>query len=150
MGLFSFIENVGKKIFSSEKPEEKVTKIHDEIKSMDLPAHVSVEVDGKNVKISGNATDQATKEKIILAVGNIHGIDSVQEDIVVPEAKATAQFVTVKTGDTLSKIAKETYGDANKYHIIFAANKPMLKDADDIYPGQKIRIPALENETVIS
>ena len=49
---------------------------------------------------------------------------------------------TVKPGDSLSKIAKEFYGDANKYNQIFEANRPMLKDADEIYPGQRLRIPA--------
>ena len=46
-------------------------------------------------------------------------------------------------GDTLSAIAKEFYGDANKYPVIFEANKPMLSHPDKIYPGQKLRIPAL-------
>ena len=49
---------------------------------------------------------------------------------------------TVQSGDTLSKIAKEFYGSANKYQQIFEANKPMLKDPDKIYPGQVLRIPA--------
>jgi len=48
---------------------------------------------------------------------------------------------TVEKGDTLSKIAKEMYGDASKYPVIFEANKPMLKDPDKIYPGQVLRIP---------
>lgn len=52
-----------------------------------------------------------------------------------------SQFYTVKSGDTLSKIAKEFYGEANKYTQIFEANKPMLKDPDKIYPGQMLRIP---------
>lgn len=55
--------------------------------------------------------------------------------------EATSQFYTVKSGDTLSKIAKEFYGEAGKYPQIFEANKPMLKDADKIYPGQMLRIP---------
>jgi nucleoid-associated protein YgaU len=46
------------------------------------------------------------------------------------------------SGDTLSKIAKEAYGDANAYMKIFEANKPMLSNPDKIYPGQKLRIPA--------
>jgi len=54
-----------------------------------------------------------------------------------PEAK----YHTVVKGDTLSKIAKEQYGDANAYMRIFEANKPMLKDPDKIYPGQLLRIP---------
>ena len=48
----------------------------------------------------------------------------------------------VKPGDTLSKIAKEEYGDANTYMKIFEANKPMLSNPDKIYPGQMLRIPA--------
>ena len=49
---------------------------------------------------------------------------------------------TVKSGDTLSKIAKEFYGESGKYNQIFEANQPMLKDPDKIYPGQVLRIPA--------
>ena len=52
-----------------------------------------------------------------------------------------ATYREVKSGDTLSKIAKEAYGDANAYMKIFEANKPMLSDPDKIYPGQKLRIP---------
>ena len=53
----------------------------------------------------------------------------------------TSTTYTVEKGDTLSKIAKETLGDANRYPEIFEANKPMLKDPDKIYPGQVLRIP---------
>ena len=47
----------------------------------------------------------------------------------------------MKSGDTLSKIAREFYGSANKYPVIFEANKPMLSNPDRIYPGQVLRIP---------
>ena len=53
----------------------------------------------------------------------------------------TSTTYTVKKGDTLSEIAKETLGSANRYPEIFEANKPMLKDPDKIYPGQVLRIP---------
>jgi nucleoid-associated protein YgaU len=55
--------------------------------------------------------------------------------------EAASKFYTVKSGDSLSKIAKEFYGEASKYPQIFEANKPMLKDPDRIYPGQMLRIP---------
>jgi nucleoid-associated protein YgaU len=55
--------------------------------------------------------------------------------------EAESKFYTVKSGDTLSRIAKEFYGEASKYPQIFEANKPMLKDPDKIYPGQMLRIP---------
>ena len=55
-----------------------------------------------------------------------------------------AVFHTVVSGDTLSKIAKKVYGNAMKYPVIFEANKPMLSHPDKIYPGQVLRIPALD------
>jgi nucleoid-associated protein YgaU len=55
-----------------------------------------------------------------------------------------AQFHTVVSGDTLGEIVKNYYGNAMKYPVIFEANKPMLKDPDLIYPGQVLRIPALD------
>ena len=47
----------------------------------------------------------------------------------------------VRSGDSLSKIAKQEYGNANEWRRIFEANKDVLKDPDKIYPGQKLRIP---------
>ena len=47
---------------------------------------------------------------------------------------------TVKEGDTLWGIAEEQYGDGSKFNTIFEANRPMLKDPDEIYPGQVLRI----------
>ena len=58
--------------------------------------------------------------------------------------KLSSKFYTVESGDTLSKIAQEQYGDGSKYPIIFEANTPMLKSADLIYPGQVLRIPPLD------
>jgi nucleoid-associated protein YgaU len=53
---------------------------------------------------------------------------------------ATKVYV-VKSGDSLSKIAKNEYGNANDWNRIFEANKDILKDPDKIYPGQKLKIP---------
>lgn len=47
----------------------------------------------------------------------------------------------VVSGDSLSKIAKREYGNANEWKRIFEANKDILKDPDKIYPGQKLKIP---------
>ncbi len=54
---------------------------------------------------------------------------------------AKGRTYTVKSGDTLSKIAKEFYGDANKYMDIFNANKDQLSDPNKIKPGQELNIP---------
>ena len=68
---------------------------------------------------------------------------SVENLMSVTHPEPQAQFHDVVRGDTLSAIAKKFYGDANKYPVIFEANKPMLTHPDKIYPGQKLRIPAL-------
>lgn len=64
------------------------------------------------------------------------------EDSTTPEAdNPYAQYHTVVKGDTLSKIAKQYYGDPMLYPQIFAANRDVLQDPDRIRPGQKLRIP---------
>jgi LysM repeat protein len=66
----------------------------------------------------------------------------------VPQAAASAaggtgpRTYTVKSGDTLSKIAREMYGDTGQYMKIFNANRDKLSDPDKIFPGQNLVIPA--------
>ena len=57
-------------------------------------------------------------------------------------AAGGSQTYTVKSGDTLSKIAKQFYGDAGQYMKIFDANKDKLKDPDQIQVGQELKIPS--------
>ena len=71
------------------------------------------------------------------------GEPRVEDRLEVTNPEPEARYYTVAKGDTLSKIAKQHYDDANKYPQIFEANKPMLKDPDKIYPGQSLRIPEL-------
>ena len=103
---------------------------------------LSVQVDGDAAKVFGVAPDQPTREKIILCCGNVEGIQSVDDQMSVNTESEESQWHTVERGDTLSAIAKKFYDDANKYPVIFEANKPMLSDPNKIYPGQKLRIPA--------
>ena len=77
----------------------------------------------------------------MLAAGNVAGVGKVNDMLTVDKSAPEAQYYTVVSGDTLSKISKQFYGDANQYQKIFEANKPMLTDPDKIYPGQKLRIP---------
>lgn len=56
-------------------------------------------------------------------------------------AARSSNTYVVQHGDTLSKIAKEHYGDAKRYMEIFNANRDKLSDPDKIYPGQELVIP---------
>ena len=164
MSLFSFIKTAGTAIFggkseaeetaaktaaaaASELAEETATarRLEETIKDLGLDVEgLSVFVDDDRVSVSGEAHDQATKEKVVLVLGNSGGIASVEDKMTVEHTEPEAQFHAVVSGDTLGKIAKHYYGDAMKYPVIFEANKPMLSHPDKIYPGQVLRIPALD------
>jgi nucleoid-associated protein YgaU len=58
-----------------------------------------------------------------------------------PAPSATEETYVVAAGDSLSKIAKRLYGDANKWRQIYEANKDLIKNPDLIHPGQKLKIP---------
>lgn len=155
MGLFSFLKNAGAKLFggTDEAPLEKkdnsqvTAALVAMVERMGLKVNnLNIQFNGASATVSGEAHTQQDKEKIILTVGNVEGVETVDDQMTVvqtetPEPEAT--FHTVEKGDTLSKIAKHVYGDAMKYPIIFEANKPMLTSPDLIYPGQVLRIPAL-------
>ena len=154
MGLISFIKTAGAKIFgkSEEKKEqEKAALIAAHIKTFGFDtSDIQVTVDNEKVILKGSIDTLDNKNKIIVTAGNIEGISSVEDQIMVRNPPAVAppqpekQFYTVKKGDYLSKIAKEVYGNANKYNLIFEANKPMLKNPDLIYPGQVLVIPQID------
>lgn len=105
---------------------------------------LDVKFDGASgtVTVSGKAADQATKEKILLCCGNVHGVERVNDAMTADATADESKYHTVVSGDTLSAIAKTYLGNANAYPKIFDANKPMLSSPDKIYPGQVLRIPA--------
>ncbi|MBN1388077.1 MAG: peptidoglycan-binding protein LysM [Bacteroidales bacterium] len=147
MGLISFIKNAGEKIFKSEEKREaeKAALILSHIKRFGFDTRkIQVTVDDDRVTLSGEVESREIKNKIIVTAGNVEGIASVDDRLMVVEPVPEKQFYTVKKGDYLSKIAKDVYGNAAKYNIIFEANKPMLKDPDLIYPGQVLIIPPLD------
>ena len=142
MSVFKFALNKGKEIIADRnKVAEKA--IRKEVEDLGLGGDFKVTVAGKQVKLEGKVPDQETKEKLILAAGNVSGIGEVDDSMKVKSKAKVSESVmhTVKSGDTLSKIAKKYYGDAMRYPDIFDANTPMLKHPDKIYPGQVLRIP---------
>jgi nucleoid-associated protein YgaU len=157
MGLLSFIKDAGEKLFgkgtahaapAAASPDAANdaagAAIVTYIRSMNLDATaLTVKFDGASgtVTVMGVAPDQQTREKIVLCCGNVSGVSQVDDQMSVLETYDESRWYTVVRGDTLSKISKEHYGDANKYMTIFEANKPMLTHPDKIYPGQMLRIP---------
>ncbi|KAA6441293.1 peptidoglycan-binding protein LysM [Dyadobacter flavalbus] len=152
MGLLSFLKGVGEKVFKKEEtaapaPETeplRASALLAHVKSLGLAYNkLTVKTSGDTVTIEGEVAKQEDAEKIALAVGNVEGVQLVDNRLTVATPSPEATYHTVEKGDTLSKIAQKVYGDMMKYPVIFEANKPMLSDPDKIYPGQVLRIPAL-------
>lgn len=144
MSIFSFAKEAGEKLWDSltGKEAQAADSLKEHVSKVGLGnPNIQLSVEGDKVIAKGEVETQEEKEKILLALGNVAGVGSVDDQITVKQAAAEARFVTVKKGDTLSAIAKAEYGDANKYMKIFEANKPMLSHPDKIYPGQVLRIP---------
>jgi nucleoid-associated protein YgaU len=147
MGLFSFVKHAGEVLANAAHlgAPEAPAALQAAVEKHNLGVqNMGVQIDGDKVSLTGSAPSAEAAEKAVLAAGNIQGIASVESKIAVPPAEAAApasQFYTVVSGDTLSKISKQVYGDANRYNEIFAANRPLLSSPDKIYPGQSLRIP---------
>ena len=60
-----------------------------------------------------------------------------------PKPANAMSTYTVVAGDSLSKIAKKLYGDANQWKKIFEANRDVIKNPDLIHPGQVFKIPGV-------
>lgn len=153
MGLLDFLKDAGKDLFGG-RTENAAQKIMDEIQGAlgDNITGLGVRFDNGRVTLQGQAKSLAAKEQAALIAGNIRGVEHVNDDALTvvgapaaapaTAAPAASRFYTIQSGDTLSKIAKEYYGDANAYDKIFEANREVIGHPDKIYPGQQIRIPA--------
>ncbi|MEZ5463662.1 MAG: peptidoglycan-binding protein LysM [Lysobacteraceae bacterium] len=173
MGIFDFVKSAGAAIFGGDEPKDN------EETYIPLRKHVEnhgISTDGLDFKVHGNGVvtitgavpDQDTREKVVLIIGNVSGVNQVDDQLGIgvpmsggavptlaessegsaggetaPADEWASKTYTVESGDTLSGISKKMYGSANKYMVIFEANKPMLSDPDKIYPGQVLRIPPL-------
>lgn len=120
--------------------------IRNYVASKGLPTdQLDVSYDGatSTVTVSGTVPDQATREKIVVCCGNVASVHQVNDQLSVANGGEASEYYTVQSGDTLSRIAKQFYGSADRHSAIFEANQPMLSDPDKIYPGQTLRVPRL-------
>lgn len=142
MGLFDFIVNQGKKLFNADD-NDPAAKIKAEIEAAN-PGVKNLDVKFKDgqVQLSGDAITPEAMEKAVLMAGNVQGVQNVSADgIKAPPQTGKVEYYTIKSGDTLSSIAKHFLGNASAYNQIFEANREVIQDPDKIYVGQKIRIP---------
>ena len=141
MGLFDFLVNQGKKLFGAG--DDPAAKIKQEIEAAN-PGVKNLDVKFKDgqVQLSGDAITPEAMEKAVLMAGNVQGVQNVSADgIKAPPQTGKVEDYTIKSGDTLSSIAKHFLGNASAYNQIFEANREVIQDPDKIYVGQKIRIP---------
>ncbi len=115
--------------------EGYVNKLGLEVKNLDI------RFDDGTAKITGEVPDQGALEKLVLAVGNCDGVETVEEDLKVVSPSAQSSLHVVVSGDTLWKLAADYLGDGNRYPEIFEANQPMLDDPNKIFVGQVLRVP---------
>ena len=138
MGLFNFVKDAGEKLWDAvtgqHDKDDQAKKVQEHLNKTGIPDadKVNIQIADGKATVTGDGLSQEAKEKILVAVGNISGIASVDDQV---------KTATPAAGDTLSAISKQVYGNANLYNKIFEANKPMLKSPDKIYPGQVLRIP---------
>lgn len=144
MGLFDFARNIGKKIFGKE--EEAPAALEQHINE-DNPGIEGLKVEVKDgvATLSGTAQSAEALEKAVLMAGNAMGIESVKADGMTiadgSQIGSDDEFYVIQKGDTLWKIAEKAYGNGAKYTRIVEVNREVIKNADLIFPGQKIRIP---------
>ncbi|MGB5981788.1 MAG: LysM peptidoglycan-binding domain-containing protein [Nonlabens sp.] len=101
-----------------------------------------VQVKGDKLEVRGTAKTQYEKDLLWDEIKRVGGQnpDDIMADIKVAD-ESVYTYHTVKSGESLSLIAKHYYQDPMKYRQIFAANTDILKNPDLIHPGQELKIP---------
>ena len=170
MGLFDSIKNA----IGGGKAEPDVTVAPSQLlrdAGID-PAGLKFGFGTGSISVSGTIKDEADRQKILDTLSSIKDISTVEDGMVVETAPAApvepapaepapapvsvsaettesapegeTRTYTVKSGDSLWKIAEAMYGNGSKYMKIFEANSDLLENPDKIFPGQELKIPELD------
>lgn len=93
--------------------------------------------DFSNVQSSATSTEQARPD-----FSNVQTTVTTTEEII--GGGTGAQTYTIEKGDTLSAVSKRFYGKAKFWRQIYEANRDTIEDPDRIFPGQTIKLPAID------
>lgn len=119
-----------------------------------------------SITVSGEIAHENDRQKIVDILSTAPGINTVQDNMTVAVADAVSNepetagqevqsipeeepsktiTYTVQPGDTLWKISENHYGDGSHYLKIFEANSELLDSPDQIFPGQELKIPKVQD-----
>jgi len=166
MGIFDSIKNA----FSKSEPAPDITVAPSKLLSdagLD-PSGLKFGFGAGSITVSGKIAAESERQKILDVLAGIKGVATVQDNLVVAAPPPTqqqapqqtaprsatepaqaaaaagkARTYTVVSGDTLWRIAERMYGNGSHYMKIFEANTGVLKEPDQIFPGQQLVIPEL-------
>ena len=148
MGWMDFASDLGRKLFGGS--DDAAAKIQEHIEQ-DNPgiSDLTVAFAGGVATLTGTASSVAAAQKAVLMAGNVQGVERVDAaglvGLVAPDAPAQdavePKTYVIQKGDTLWAIAAAQLGNGSKYPATVEANKEVIKNADLIFPGQKILIP---------
>ncbi|MBP1642512.1 MAG: hypothetical protein H6Q03_1181 [Acidobacteria bacterium] len=155
MGLFDFVKDAGAKVFGKDEPKpspqvrdvdparlelmKRNKALQNLVAELGLQVeNLKIEVTGSTAVVSGLVDDQAEREKVVLAVGNVIGIARVDDRLEAKKKAPEAQMHTVVAGDTLSKIAKKYYGNRQRRQV---PGDLRGQPADAQGPGQDLPRP---------
>lgn len=176
MGMFAFIKDAGRKVglfggreaaeadaakkAAAEAAAKAEAAMDQQVKDYAVAADIraailsyvdirglAVEFTGETATVAGTAHSQADAERAVLIAGNTAGVGQVHDELAIEAPAPPSVHHTVVAGDTLSELAEHYYGVLRLFDAIFDANRPMLADPDEIYPGQVLRIPPVAPPT---
>lgn len=147
MDQYRFIRSKGKQVFppaGRRSGADRASLLRGYLLALRLAVEdleVEIAAEG-SVTLKGRCPTRADAETAVLAAGNVLGVAEVRAELRMADAgEACACTYTVRRRDNLWNIAQRFYGDGARYTELVEANRPMIHDADEIYPGQVLRIP---------
>lgn len=149
MAIIHFVRDAGENLIKRSKDghvlgtdalQQRLRQMGLHIKDLDIS------IKDELATVTGEVRNLGEREKAIIIIGNVKGIARVK-DCFSPglEGGASPYFHTVVRGESLADIALQHYGDAEMIDQILVANYPVITQATVLYPGQKLRVPPLND-----